>query len=90
MCSAFTFFILRTVELSLSCSPRQLEQLTCVIVPDSYFGEVSHAEDFWEAKRVNLLALKLVGLVALFQRQCPRVPVLSKNNDPHVGISACP
>lgn len=59
-------------------------------MPDSYFGELSQAEDVREAKRVHLLALKLVGLVALFQRQRPRVSVLSENDDPHVGISARP
>lgn len=59
-------------------------------MPDSDFGQVSQAEDFWEAECVHLLALKLVGLVALFQRQCPRVSVLSKNDDPHVGVGACP
>lgn len=57
-------------------------------MPDAYFGEISHAEDIREAECVHLLALKLVGLVALFQRQRPRVSVLSENYDPHVGVSA--
>lgn len=64
--------------------------LTCVVVPDPYFGEISQAEDVREAERVHLLALKLVGLGGLFQRQRPRVSVLSEYDDPHVGISACP
>ena len=65
------------------------EQLTCVVVPDSHFGEVSQAEDIREAKCVRLLAFKLVRLVAFFQRQCPRVSILSKNDEPHISISAC-
>lgn len=59
-------------------------------MPDSYFGELSQAEDIREAKGVHLLALELVGLVALFQCQRPGVSVLSENNDPHIGISARP
>ena len=59
-------------------------------MPDSYFGELSQAEDVGEAERVHLLALELVGLAAVFQRQRPRVSVLSENDDPHVGIGAGP
>ena len=66
------------------------ERLTCVVVPDTHFGELSHAEDIREAECVALLALKLVGLVALFQCQCPCVSVLSENDEPHIGISSCP
>lgn len=66
------------------------EQLTCVVVPNSDFGEVSQAEDIGEAKHVHLLTLKLVGLRGLLQRQPPRVTVLSENDDPHVGVGARP
>lgn len=40
-------------------------------MPDAYFGELSQAEDIREAEGVHLLAFKLVGLAALFQRQRP-------------------
>lgn len=64
------------------------ERLTCIVVPDSYFGKLSQAEDVQEAKGVQLFALKLVGPVALFQRECPRVSIFPKNNDPHICVSA--
>lgn len=57
-------------------------------MPDPHFGEVSQAEDVSEAKCIHLLALKLVRLVALFQGQSPGVAILSKNDYPHIGISA--
>lgn len=59
-------------------------------MPDSYFGKLSQAEDVQETKDVHLFALKLVGPVALFQREGPRVSVLSENDDPHVCVSSGP
>lgn len=57
-------------------------------MPHSHFGQLPQAQDIGEAKHVRLLALKLVGLAALFQRQRPRVSVLPKNDDPHLGVGA--
>lgn len=59
-------------------------------MPDSDFGKLPQAQDVREAEGVHLFALKLVGLVALFQRECPRVSIFPKNNDPHVSVSAGP
>lgn len=62
--------------------------LTCVVMPDSHFGEISQTEDIGEAKCIHLLAFELVGLAALFQRQCPRVSILPEDDHPYVSVSA--
>lgn len=64
------------------------ESLTCVVVPDSHFGQISQTEHISKSKRVHLLAFKFVGLVAVLQHQGSRVAVLPKNNQPDVGICA--
>lgn len=80
----------RQVNPSQILNKQSSERLTCVIVPDSHFGKLSEAEDVQEAKGVHLFALKLVRPVALFKRECPRVSIFPKNNDPHVCVSASP
>lgn len=58
-------------------------------MPHSHFGQLPQAQDVGEAEHVHLLALKLVGLVAVPQRQRARVSVLPENDDPHLGVGAC-
>lgn len=59
-------------------------------MPHPYFRELSQAEDVWETEHVLLLALKLVGFVALLQSQRPGVTILSEHDEPHVSVSASP
>lgn len=63
--------------------------LTFVVMPDPHFAEVSQAQHFREAEFIHLVPLKLVGLVGLLQRQGAAVPILPKQDQGHVGISAC-
>lgn len=57
-------------------------------MPDPQLAEVAQAQHVGEAERVRVVPLKLVPVGRLLQGQGPTVPILPKDDDEHIGISA--
>lgn len=57
-------------------------------MPYSHFAEISQAQHVGEVEFIHLVPLKLVGLVGLLQGKGPAVPILPKQNQGHIGVSA--
>lgn len=57
-------------------------------MPDPQLAEVTQAQHVREVERVRVVPFKLVPVGRLLQGEGPAVPILPKDGDEHVGISA--
>lgn len=72
-----------------SLPPRPRAGATFVVMPDPQLAEVAQTQHVGEVERVCVVPLKLVPVGWLLQGQGPTVPILPKDGDEHIGISAC-